>query len=1075
MNNNMDILRQCSMEQLDELISNPDLYAKYGLTVEPGLEVMLRYIQFYLFYVVRRTSDLNRVVPLSNIQAFPQGAILHIIDNLNAKPGPDVLMTPDMNNPLLALTPERKYIYHVTNYYQDAIHDVVKPDMTGIRLPTIGVIPAINTFRQQHLRLYKQVMSMSDIQLQTNWMGVVNYNSLFRGYMAGGQLHRYRLLNFVFANLINTINKAPADRYHFVQIALTTAQFTRAQFMRTFKEHSKATIAFPNTPHYLFLMQLVDFVKCNCSTSVFEAIPKELLPKIIFILTVDKNCIMYNLHDLLAMNGDTDAILIRFINHLNLLAQSGIQYDGEGNAVNEVVLEPEAIDEEDDTVITDTATVPIEAPAIVPTQTVDKAVNLVEQAGSHKSEEKDTINHELIEVKEQINKNTPGNKAEKGADVIPTKPVLVELDEQSQDIIDNSVTPMTVAQKTKVEEIAVAYKDIVVGGETIAKILTKPLDHSIPTNDLDFMKDDIIDKSMLTSSVKGFDKAYVDKTMKRDLVETLASFNNNGMFLTSIAEETVVDELNQLKKYNVTYTDSNRKNHLIKFTLPTIDENGNCYINGALKEFKKQRVNKPICKVSPVRVTLNSNFNKTIVERNTSVAHSFASYFPTLLGKSKLPVEYEYGTVETPGIVLPYEYTVLSSKYTKITIGTTKFLFDYPNRFAGILPAKTKLLTDIEKVYGVYIGNVASDSSKIYCLKLNGLLTIVDITKIDSIEKTTLIDMVSKLIDVDPNPLHEWCELKILDKNLTLALVLCYRFGLMNMLKYLHTPFAIYEGNRGKDWDPLWDNPSYIKIKFKGKTLIINRVPMITSLIFAGLQNFDLSEITLEEMDDKDIYYDLIQSKKLSINYLKGIDSFFELFIDPITKDVLRQMHEPTNVRDLLIRAVTLLTTEDHLPAASSANFRFRSHERMIGIVYNEMARALSTYRNKSVGATNKFSVKYNAINMRIMQDELMTNVNTINPINDLNSQTVFSHIGQGGRSADTFMIDDRRYPADGIGIISEATVASGSVAINAALSADPKIINTRGMTEDTSVEDVQPAQLLSITSLLMPCVTHDD
>ena len=104
-------------------------------------------------------------------------------------------------------------------------------------------------------------------------------------------------------------------------------------------------------------------------------------------------------------------------------------------------------------------------------------------------------------------------------------------------------------------------------------------------------------------------------------------------------------------------------------------------------------------------------------------------------------------------------------------------------------------------------------------------------------------------------------------------------------------------------------------------------------------------------MDNKDIYYSLLEQVRVRMGFIKGVDSFFDLFIDPITRDVLRDMRAPTDMRDLLLYTVTLLTTSEHLPASSESNFRYRNVEQVTAIIYNEMARAFAGYKNKSVGA----------------------------------------------------------------------------------------------------------------------------
>ena len=140
--------------------------------------------------------------------------------------------------------------------------------------------------------------------------------------------------------------------------------------------------------------------------------------------------------------------------------------------------------------------------------------------------------------------------------------------------------------------------------------------------------------------------------------------------------------------------------------------------------------------------------------------------------------------------------------------------------------------------------------------------------------------------------------------------------------------------------------PNDIHIRFADRVLHFNRYPLQQSLIVAGLANYDLTSYSMAEFEDKDVYFRILANEGTSTNYLKGIDDFYDLFIDNITYGVLKMMKEPTNVRDLLIRCAVLLTTTDHLPPSSGLNHRIRGYEQFAAIVCNEMSRSFANYRS---------------------------------------------------------------------------------------------------------------------------------
>ena len=266
--------------------------------------------------------------------------------------------------------------------------------------------------------------------------------------------------------------------------------------------------------------------------------------------------------------------------------------------------------------------------------------------------------------------------------------------------------------------------------------------------------------------------------------------------------------------------------------------------------------------------------------------------------------------------------------------------------------------------------------------------------------------------------------------------------------------------------------PGDISIRFLDKTLWFNRYPLKNSLIVSGLDSYDLTSYEMSEFESKDIYYQLLLDKGMSINYLKGIDSFYDLFVDNMTYSILRSMHEPTNVRDLLIRASEMLTTLDYRVPSSRVNHRIRGYEQFNAVLYNEMSRQFAAYQSKR-GRANKFSINPDAVYLRITQNASMVPSESPNPLQDIKEQSYMTYAGIGGRTSESFVVNDRRYAKDDVGVISEATVDNNKVGINAQLSLDPAITNTEGMLGETV--DPQPANILSVYSLVFPFAAQDD
>ena len=1026
---------------------------------------MILYNKFYRELGVRTSATINKIVPLENVKELPLGSVLHVLDNLKFRQ--NIFLTPDVNNPLYKLPPSKKLIFNVTPLKTplvDSYNDKIKP-------LSIGLAASLTKFRQQDTINIKYMDTPYNTVARPTIQNVFCYNSIFNCRITGVLKH-YRIVNFIFANLISMVNKTP-EVQHFINIPVDNIIFSKSDFIRAFKKVDKTTLRYSESSYYIFVLYLLSELEPE-SISIFKNFLPDVIDNVNFVLTSAKECYIFNLGKILEFSKKAD-IRLKLLNALNTLASS-----------DELLEEDELLQVNDELVNVNTTSLTPNSPAFRTTTT-----------------------------NEEIQQN-----------------IIKDIDELKNDSIDNITTDesLTPAQKNTLSEYVKDYKNIKIGNETVEEIMNSKVDQNIDGNRLDFLDNDsdIPDKSMLSSSTIELGAAYLKNLAKKDLASTLLSFNKLGMILTDVTETEASDFMNKVVNYRVTFKDTSFKNHTIKFSLPKIDDDGTCLVNGSKKKLKIQRVNNPIVKVSPTRVTLNSNYNKCLVERNTNVANEFFPYILKMVQKSKVKTHVEYATqviatLETDNIelddsykkyfennvafeydndklelndyvltslgyvvvikkdskvtLLPTinpkkvaaEYCNLAEKISEIKINNDIFYFNFKERNKNIKNSILSKALSLENKYGVYIGTARNKS---YYIDVNGSLYIVDIDKNSVLSTTTIIDEIAELTKTTPSPLNEYCNVKILNKKIPIAVVLSYKFGLLNMLDYLNTDYEVYpKGTRLPNDIALSD----IKVKFMDKTLIIKRTPVLNCLIFSGLNYFNFKEVALEDMDGRDIYYDLFNSVGISPNVLKGIDSFFDLFMDPATKDVLFQMHEPTNFKDLLIRAVSLLTTADHKPPSSSDNFRFRTYETFNAVVYRELSSAYSSYKYKTFNSTNKFSIKDNEIERKITKSQIFNNLDILNPIHDVKQTCGFTHIGDGGRSSESFVIDDRKFPEDGVGIISEATLDSGGVGMTAQLSMNPTISNARGLTISKEPDECTPSEILSLTALLVPTSTQDD
>jgi hypothetical protein len=693
--------------------------------------------------------------------------------------------------------------------------------------------------------------------------------------------------------------------------------------------------------------------------------------------------------------------------------------------------------------------------------------------------------------------------------VLPQAPkTLIAVIDQGAHHTIMTATHLTEDQKTTALKVAQIYKTLKVDGVTIEEHLQQSAEPKIGESHLEFLHDNTVDKSMLKSTVIDLDNHYLKHTMAKDLSSIIANMATNGMFLTKVEQHDEVTQLNRIRHYKTVYQDLTGRHHTVQFKFPVVSSDGTIMINGIESRMIKQQVNLPICKIDSNRVSLASSYNKTLVERVGTKAHNFNAYITRYISaiyKAQVGLTIGYGGLTTSA-KLPYDYSSLAARYSTLDFKDTtidtypvqyRFIFDYDKRFdipdlrvgteamrgsfneSALLKNRQSALETYEKHYGVYCGTSRQYG---YTYRMffgyDNIIRFIgpnrgmtpEATQFAKNFTTILFNAFADLVP-PPKPLSEWTELKILDKVFPVVFILGFEYGLQRVLDHLKLDFQWLPSNTRIN-----RTPTTIVIPFADGNLVFDRYPLLNSFIVAGLLKFDTRPHTFDQFNHQDVYYALLRDSGISLNYLKGISDFFKLFIDPITRDVLIRMREPTEVGRLLVRATEMLTTEDAIPSASMANHRLRGYERFTTTLYNEMARSYAAY-SKQRGNRKSYSINPEAVFLRLIQDQTLHIVEEINPVENVKDKHAATYSGSGGRTAQSFVIEDRQFPDDGIGVLSEATPYSSKVAINSYVTANPLIDNIRGMfaLDNVDINKLEPSQILSTSALLMPCSTNDD
>ncbi|MCK9517264.1 MAG: hypothetical protein M0Q87_14675, partial [Ottowia sp.] len=337
----------------------------------------------------------------------------------------------------------------------------------------------------------------------------------------------------------------------------------------------------------------------------------------------------------------------------------------------------------------------------------------------------------------------------------------------------------------------------------------------------------------------------------------------------------------------------------------------------------------------------------------------------------------------------------------------------------------------------------------------------------------TLSDVgnIYDILQLDENKAPvDYSSVKILAKSLPVVMYLGYFIGLKNILKMLNMEYRYIEPRKQKNLEK-----HEFAVTFLDGSYVFSKKDKTAASVVAGLLEYEkeLKAYSFDELNNKDVYLNLLNAKGMSSFYIREMENIQQLFVDPISKDLLEEMKEPTTFNGLLIRATEMLQSYDHPDSQDTKYMRIRGYERFAGIIYRQVADSIRSYKHRNIAGKSKIEMSPYDIWQTIMKDPAVKLVEDINPIQNLKESEIVTYVGVGGRDKGSMNKASRAYHKNDMGVVSEATVDSSDVGINAYLSANPKFKNLRGLIDDT--EGVTPSNLVSTSALLAVGADKDD
>lgn len=566
--------------------------------------------------------------------------------------------------------------------------------------------------------------------------------------------------------------------------------------------------------------------------------------------------------------------------------------------------------------------------------------------------------------------------------------------------------------------------------------------------------------------VLSLDRKYLNTVMKKDISACITNIEKAGVIIKDYTVEDNSSVLGQYEVHKLTLKPLHGKESTVYFRLPKIDDEGEFTASGIRYRMRKQRTDLPIRKISPTRVALTSNYSKLFVFRTERKSFDSFAYIVDHIKETYIAgdgniVKIQPGNFYSNLVLLPNMYTNMSMHFGSVETDKYKFIFNYKHMTDYIdqnvikeLAAKDLVFIGYDKSKNILVTDY-QDNIFNYTKNMEELGDLVDLLELDRAKLPKSFTMINILGDAIP-----------------LGVVMSYYLGISNLISVTGVQHQLLESN--KQYKPTKDE---IVLKFADYKLIIQATKPEHQLLFNGFFYFKdvIKQHSLKDFDYKEIYLALLEHRNLSLIHIKEINLLEELFLDPITIDVLASMNEPTDFFKLLFRANELLKDFAYPDINDPKYCRIRGYDRMPGLMYRALAESIRTYKFKGGGKSKIELDPYKVWNY-VTQDNTVKITEDNNPITDTKEIEAVTFSGMDGLNKDATPLYMRRFHKNDTGFISEATVDSGDVALNTYLTPYARFKDVRGLIDMDNQEHIEnKSKLFSTSVLLSPGSDQDD
>ena len=607
-----------------------------------------------------------------------------------------------------------------------------------------------------------------------------------------------------------------------------------------------------------------------------------------------------------------------------------------------------------------------------------------------------------------------------------------------------------------------------------------------------------------TNNFHNFTDTYNKEMREQDIVRSLAHFKDAEvpLYVEKVEIEDTSDRFNEQETVRVKFRDEDNNTFTVTMDLPKVYKGNRIKLNSSEKVIVGQLTFLPILKIND-SVIITTNYNKLFMEKRygnglspqaNKMLRAFKKMFENNINPDKIFYG-DYSGTNQECLFLSEEIKELSTQVMFIGSRTIEEIRDNikdlkPEDYFILFGCDDIQLLFPETLNNEYIQVGMINGDAIMQHRTTGRITIESANLID----VSLYDAILALSDEKNLGIRPYYDdiktlnkltsthVKVMDNWTPLIYILVFTNGLQVILEKLGVKFEIIPIEQKQR---RVDKEKELKIVLADCIVYLNVEESAHSILLYPLSDTDLSMYELADLELPERTADiLVDYAGGNINFPTYLATFRDCLIDPITKDILASLEQPTDFLGVFLYANNLLSSPISMEELSLNSCRIRYAEIVQGVMYKNLADAYGEYsvKKKRGSKSATMSVARNKVCVDVMALPNVEEYSRINPYQESVKRSSCNYKGHVGKNLSrAYTWKSRSYHKSYVGSIGLPTAFSANIGITKQLTIDPKVRNLRGMFDVPTDEEIDngtidtKAIITSTEAITVGSASHSD